>query len=104
MTLHMTRISTKFVDVEVWATLRNGNPTSIPGVDVAALPKGQAPDADTEWLPADYTAPVATFLVSGPDASSNGALRIEDGGSDLWVRVTDQPEVDATRVDTVNVY
>lgn len=102
--LNISRISRKFVDVEVRATLRSGNATTVAGVDVAALPKGEEPTADTVWMPADYTPPVATFLIAGPDASSNGALRIDDGGSDVWARVIDQPEVDAARVETVTVY
>jgi hypothetical protein len=102
--VHISRITRKWVDVEVTATLRTGAAATIEGVDVAVLPSGHTPTDDTSWSPATYAGGVATFLVAGPDAVSDGALVVPVDGCDVWGRVTDTPEVDTARLVQINVY
>jgi hypothetical protein len=102
--VHITRITKKYVDVQVAATLRTGGAATLTGIDVAALPPGGKPRADTIWTPAQFTAGVATFLVAGPDANATDALQVPEGGCDIWGRIVDQPEVDVARLVQLIVY
>jgi uncharacterized Zn-binding protein involved in type VI secretion len=101
--VEISHITRKYVDIAVKATTRDGKPAILTGVDAAVLPLSGTPDAATTWTPATYAAGVATVLIAGPAAAAAGALAVPDGGGDLWLRVTDTPEVDAARVQRITV-
>ena len=103
MALSLSRIDRLYRDYTVTATLRNGTPATITGVTVALLPPRTTPTAATTWATATYAAGVATVLLAGPDADPTGALPVPAGGADLWLRVSDTPEVDAELVERVSV-
>jgi hypothetical protein len=100
--MEFTRISRKYVHIPVTATLADGNPAPLAGVDVTLLPVNHRPDADTAWTAADYADGVGTVLIAGPDADPDGALPLA-ADADLWIRVTDTPEVDAVKVTRMSM-
>lgn len=75
---------------------------TVTGVDVALLAPRSAPTAATVWTPVTYAAGVATVLLAGPDADSSGAL-VVPASADLWMRVTDAPEVNAEYMERITV-
>lgn len=101
--MDLNRIDRKYAKVTVTATLANGDPATLTGVDVALLAPRSTPTAATTWTAATYAAGVATVLLAGPDADPAGALVVPATGADLWIRVVDSPEVDATRVQRITV-
>lgn len=105
MALDLTRVERLYRDYTVTATLKNGNPATVTGVDVALLAPRTSPTGSTSWTAATYASGTATVLLAGPDATSNpaGALVVPSGGADLWIKVTDSPEVDAALVERINV-
>lgn len=103
MAFTLSRIDRLYRDYDVAATLRDGGPATLTGVDVALLPPRTTPTAATAWTTATYAAGTATVLLAGPDAAGLGALVVPATGADLWVRVTDTPEVDAQRVERITV-
>lgn len=101
--MDLNRIDRKYAKVTVTAALANGDPATLTGVDVALLAPRSTPTAATTWTAATYAAGVATVLLAGPDADPAGALVVPATGADLWIRVVDSPEVDATRVQRIAV-
>lgn len=101
--MDLTRVSRKYVEFTVTATGADGQAITLTGVDVAVLAPRATPDATTVWTAADYAAGVASVLVAGPDAPADGALPVSGRGADLWVRVTDIPEIDVARVGRITV-
>lgn len=99
----LNRIDKQYVEIDVTATLANGDAAPLDGVDVALLAPRHTPTAATTWTAATYAAGTATVLLAGPEANPTGALVVPSGGADLWIRVTDEPEVDAARVERVSV-
>ena len=55
------------------------------------------------WQSAAYVGGSARVLLAGYANPTDGALTIPAGGADLWVRVTDAPEVDAQRIERISV-
>lgn len=103
MALTLSRIDRLYREFTVTATLANGNPATLTGVDVALLPVGSTPKAATVWTASTYAGGVATVLLAGPDASPTNAIVVPPEGGDVWIRVTDTPEVDAEKVERVSV-
>ena len=101
--MDMSRIERQYVDINLTATLRNGEPAVLAGVEVAILPVRTTPTAATAWTAADYADGTATVLLAGPDAGMEGALPVPAAGGDLWVRVTDAPEIDAARIERLTI-
>jgi hypothetical protein len=101
--VELSRIARLYVEVDVAATLPDGTPTTVSGVDLALLPPRTTPTAATTWTPAAYSAGVATLLVAGPDADPTDALPVPATGADLWARVIDVPEVLAARIDRITI-
>lgn len=92
-----------YIEVDVAAALLDGTPTTVTGVDVAVLPTPKLPDASTTWTPADYAAGVATVLLAGPAADPTDAVVVTSPRGDLWLRVTDIPEVQAVKASRVTI-
>lgn len=86
---------------DVTATLPDGTAATLAGVDVALLPPRTTPTGETMWTAATYSAGTATVLLAGPDADPGDALVVPATGADLWLRVTDNPEIDAERVERI---
>lgn len=103
MAFTLSRIDRVYRDYDVTATLRTGGPATITGVTVALLTPRTTPTAATVWTTATYAAGVATVLLAGPDADPTGAVVVPSGGADLWIRVSDSPEIDAARVERISV-
>lgn len=112
--MDLSRISRKWATVTLEATLADGDPATLSGVDFALLPYKGTPDDDTTWRaaasfaagpPTEDGTPtwVATVLLAGPDAGLVAALTAPAGVSDLWGRVVDDQEVDVVMVDRVRV-
>ena len=80
-----------------------GNGTATPSdVQVALLPPRSGPSAATVWTTATYAAGIVTVLLAGPDASPTGAL-VVPAAAELWMKVTDASEVDAVKVERIEV-
>jgi hypothetical protein len=103
--MNLARVACKYADVTVTATLANGSPATISGVDMALVPPGASPDHTTAWQASTYVNGVASILVAGHEFPSPpvGALVTSVAGGDLWARVTDNPEVDAALVDRISL-
>lgn len=101
--MDLTRISRKYARLPLVATLADGSPATIAGVDVALTPVDGRVDAATAWTPAAPRDGVPHVLLAGPDADATGALPVPEDGADLWGRVTDHPEVDVVRLDTIRI-
>lgn len=102
--MELNRIDCQYVDITVTATLRDGDPATLTGVDVAVVPTRTTPTSSTPWVASTYSAGVATVLLAGPDADNNpAAISVPSSGADLWIRVVDTPEVDAARVDRITI-
>lgn len=99
----MSRVDRVYRVYDITATLPDGSPVTLTGVDVALLTPRSTPTAATTWTAATYVNGVATVLLAGPAADTTGALAVPTGGADLWIRVTDNPEVTATRVERITV-
>lgn len=80
----------------------SGNTVTPSTVDVAFLPFRRSPDVGTVWTSASYAAGSVTVLLAGPLADPTGAVVAPSGGGELWVRITDSPEVEAVRVAWVS--
>lgn len=106
--MKLSQIGLKYVDVTVAATLANGTPATLAGVDLTVVPPGSSPDQHTVWTASSYnsTTKVATILVAGPNYATPpaGSLVAPVTGGDLWARVTDTPEVDAALVDRIALF
>jgi hypothetical protein len=101
--VELTRIERQYVDIDVDATLPDGTPATLTGVDVALLPPRTSPAAGTTWTAATYALGVASVLLAGPDAAGSGALVVPATGADLWIRVTDAPEIDAAKITRIAI-
>lgn len=77
-------------------------PPGVVGVDVALVPKRTGPTASTVWVAATYADGTFSVLLAGPDANPAGAL-VVPYDSDLWMRISDAPEVDAELVERITV-
>lgn len=102
----MSRIDRTVRTWDVTNTLANGVPASIPGVDIALLAPRTSPTAAmaASWVASTYSSVTgkATILLAGPEADSTGAL-VVPATADLWMRVTDAPEVEAVFVERITV-
>lgn len=99
----LSRVERLYRDYTVTAVLRGGGPATVTGVDVALVTPRTAPTGTTVWTPTTYEGGVATVLLAGPDASGSGAVVVPAGGADLWLRVTDTPEVDVAHIERITV-
>ena len=100
--MHLNRVDRKYANLTVTATDEDGFPATLAGVDVALIPPRSNPTGVTPWTPAAAVAGGWRVLLAGPDASSSGAL-VVTSTADLWVRVTDAPEVDTAFVERITV-
>lgn len=101
--MDLPRIARKYARITIVAKKADGSPANVVGLDAALVPPHDRPDAATSWRATSYAAGVGLVLIAGPDADPTGALVVPSTGADLWVRVTDSPEVDATFVDRIKI-
>lgn len=101
--MDLSRIDVLYAHIDVTAVLYDNTPATLTGVDVALLAPRTTPDADTVWTASVYTTGTAVILLAGPEAVEPAALTVPIGGVDLWIRVTDTPEIDAARVARITV-
>lgn len=93
--LRISSQSTEYILVAVTASVVvTGDPVALaftaPGTDPAS----------GDWLTGNWVNGKARVLV-GP---AGGAKTLTAGSWDLWVRVTDNPEIPVRRVDQITVY
>lgn len=101
--MEITRITEKYVEITLTATLADGTPANSTNVSVALLSPRGHPTADTIWLAATVVNNVAKFMLCGFEAPQAGALVAPLGRSDLWARSTDAPEVELAFIEAVHV-
>lgn len=101
--MELTRITRRYVEVDVSATLAEGGAADLDAVQFAVLSPRARPTGATTWTTASLSAGSAKVLVAGPDADPAGALSVPSGGGDLWLRAVDSAEVDAVRVTRLTV-
>jgi hypothetical protein len=99
--MNLGRTERQYASFPLTGTLDDGTPADLTNVAVALLPRSTTPRPHTTWTPATITDGRVRVLLAGPDAPTEGALTVPDGGGELWVQVTDTPEVDTARVDRV---
>lgn len=99
----MSSIDRLHIAVAVTAKLADGTPATLAGVDVAVLPRSTVPTASTAWTASSYSNGTATVLVAGPAADQTSAIALPRDGGDLWIRITDAPEVQAAFVDQIHL-
>ncbi len=103
--MNLSRVACKYVDIELTATLSNGENAPLAGVDVTVVRAGDSPDEATTWVATQYANGRATFMLAGPDAINPppAAVLVTEPGGDVWCRVVDQPETDAAMIDRVTL-
>lgn len=99
--MQLSPVDKVYISIPVTATLLDGSPATLTGVDVAVLPPRTPPDDTTTWMASTYAGGAATVLVAGPDADPAGALVLPVEGGAIWIRVTDSPEVQAVKAGSV---
>ncbi len=101
--MNLSRVACKYFDINLSATLPNGQPVVPGGVDIAIVRAGESPDEETQWHPAQYADGVATIMLAGPDATAppESAIVIPEPGGDLHARVVDVPETDAAMLTRI---
>jgi hypothetical protein len=99
----LPRIGKKYVHIPATATLADGSPATLTGMDVAFLEPEEKPVGATVWEAADYADGEGVILVAGPDADPTGALQVLSKEVDVWIRITDSPEVDAKKVGRITI-
>lgn len=100
--MDITRITRKWATLNFAVTSAAGQPVTVNDVAVALLPQRSTPDDDTEWTTVSNGPDGYRVLLAGPDADPNGAMVVATS-LDLWARIIDTPEVDAAKVDRINV-
>lgn len=105
MALELARVERLYRFYDVTATLGNGAAATVSGVDVALVPPRTSPDALTVWTASTWDAVEEAWrvLIAGPDAAGAGALVVPDTGADLWIRVTDSPEIDVALSERISI-
>lgn len=104
MTFSVSRIDRVYRTYQVAATDEDGAPATLSGVDFALVPTDTgSPTDDTTWTPGTGAGTEWRILLAGPDASPTSALVVPAWGGNLWLRVTDSPEVIAVKVDEIEV-
>jgi hypothetical protein len=101
--MQLSRIDRQYAPISVVATDPDGFPETVTGIDVALIPHRSTPTDDTGWTAAAADGDRWRVLLAGPDASPSGAIVVPEGGGDLWIRVTDNPEVIAVKVERITV-
>lgn len=101
--MQLSPIDRLFANIPVTSTLADGTTAALSGVDVAVLAHGATPSANTVWTQASYINGVATVLLAGPAADPTSAISVSDTGGDLWIRITDTPEIEAVYVSRIYV-
>jgi hypothetical protein len=101
--MNLGRIERQYARFPITGTLDDGTPADLTDVSVAVLPRSSAPTADTAWTPVTPADGAVRVLLAGPDADPADALPVPVRGGDLWVRVTDTPEIDVAMVERIAV-
>lgn len=92
----VSTLSTEYVTVSVSAT-SGGSPVDLTGTTVEW--SFTAPGAQpTDWHPGEWVAGSTRILI-GP-----AAIPLTVGYHDVWLRITDSPEIPVRRVGQIKVY
>lgn len=101
--MKISGIDRVYAHLTVTATLFDGTPAAITGIQVAVLRRDVGPTGATVWTSATLVNGRWRVLLAGPYADPTGAIMVPATGGDLWSRVTDNPEVQAMKVEAVEV-
>lgn len=101
--MELPRIARKPIQIDVAATLPNGDQATIGAVDVALCDHG-GPTAATVWVPTAFnssTRIAEATLVGREAADKSGALELTTARSELWAKPAGGTAVDAGFIDTI---
>lgn len=101
--MDLPRIGRKYAKITATATNADGASVTLTTVQVALLEPRTNPTADTVWTEAEAVGGKWRVLLAGPDAAGEGALVVPADGADLWIKVSDNPEIDAQKVERLSV-
>lgn len=101
--LQLSPVDRVYAHVTITAELFDGSPATVAGIDAALLPYQASPDANTSWTATTYTNGIAVVLIAGPAASPIGALACPATGGTLWVRVSDNSEIQAAPAGSIAI-
>lgn len=101
--LSLSRVDRVYGRIDITGTLADGSPATLSAVDVAIIPAHTRPTSATTWTPVTLAGRIVSILIAGPDADPEDAFTVPGGDGELWVRVTDNPEAQAVKVDRVIV-
>ena len=82
-------------------TDKTGAPVTPASVDVVLIPHATELVSGLSWTTVTLTAGKLQLLYAGPLADPTSAMPVLATGSDVYARVTDTPEVQATLIDTI---
>lgn len=101
--MELPRIARKPIQIDVDATLPNGDPATVGAVDVAFCDH-DGPTAATVWVPTAFnssTRIAEVILVGREAADKSGALELTTARAELWAKPAGGSAVDAGFIDTV---
>lgn len=101
--MQISPIDRQYASISVQATLADGTAATLDAVDVAVLSRGRSPDASTSWTAATAAGDLWQIMLAGPYADPTDAIVVPLNGADLWLRVTDTPEIQAVLVERISV-
>lgn len=100
--MDLGRIERKYARITLTAKDDAGAVATVNNVDVALVPERSQPTQYTTWEPYSVTDGMVRLLLAGPEADDTNAVVVAES-MDLWVRVTDNPEVDTALIETIDV-
>jgi hypothetical protein len=65
-------------------------------------PTSKSPTSATTWTSVSYTAGSFSVLFAAPQASSTAAI-VVPGDADLWMRITNAPEIAAVKIERITI-
>ena len=89
----LSRLSTEYVQVQVTFTVDgvSANPTG-DAVQMAFMQGGAIP-ANTDWHSATWHTSGSTYFAQCLVGPANGGISLNPGNYNVWLKVTDSPEI-----------
>lgn len=94
----LSSLSTQYVRVKVTATDENGNPLTISG-DTVQFAFTRLTDNPSTWVAGTWGASNVARCLVGP----GGVITLTPERYQVWIKITDNPEIPVIKVDTLTV-